>query len=105
MIFINKSDGCGTFKAFVPLKTGKDGKVQIFEKSVKDSDGNEKKVKFLRGEASNTNIDKALERVSPAFIKKMKDTVKGKNVFLEHEHHLLKTVGYVDSTSGNGLIF
>ena len=101
MIFVNKSEGGGTFRAFVPLETDKDGKVIIFEKSVKDGDGKEKKVKFLKGEASNTNIDKALERVSPDFLKKMKDTVKGKNVFIEHEHHLTKTVGYISETGGS----
>jgi hypothetical protein len=99
MILINKTDQ-GDFKAYVPLETGVDGKVKIFEKSVKDGD-EERKVKFLRGEASNTKIDKALERVSPQFIKKMRDTVKGRNVFVEHEHHLLKTVGFVDETDGN----
>lgn len=97
---INKTDK-GEFITYIPLQLGEDGKVRIFEKSIKGSDGVEKTVKFLKGEASNTKIDKALQIVSPEFIKKIKSTIKGINVFVEHEHHLEKTAGYISDVGGD----
>jgi len=86
-----QQDNNGFFKAYIPLKKGEDGKIAIFTKKVGD-----KTVKFLRGEATNTKVDKADERVNKSFILKMKDSILGVNVFAEHEHHLEKTLGFIE---------
>lgn len=93
--FINDGDG-GEFTAYVPLSLNKDGQVNIIEKSIGEGDS-KKIIKYVRGEASNNNVDKANERVSKSFLKKMASTLVGLNVFMEHEHHLTKTLGFIDA--------
>jgi len=90
--YVNNSDDKGLFKAFIPMMTGKDGKVEVFEKTLQ----NGKKVKYLVGEGSNTKVDKAYERVAKSFIQKMATSIKGLNVFVEHEHHINNTIGFIE---------
>lgn len=87
-------DEKGIFKTNIPLSI-EDGKVKIIEKTIGD-----RKVKYLTGEATNNLVDKADERVAKSFMDKMKKSMKGINVFIEHDHHLDNTVGYVDSVDG-----
>ena len=84
------------FKFFIPLMKNMENSF-VFEK--KDNVG--KINYFLKGEASNTKIDKANERVSSNFINKMIRTSLGMNSYIEHEHHTLKTIGYVYSVDGD----
>lgn len=88
------------FKFFVPLMKS-EGASFLFEK--KDDKGGINY--FLKGEASNTKIDKAGERVSSNFIKKMINTALGLNAYIEHEHHTLKTVGYISNVEGDNDTF
>jgi len=92
----NKSTDDGLFKFYIPMKL-KNGKVDVIEKTLDDGI----KRKYLVGEASNTKIDKADERVNKSFIKKMHSTLKDLNVFVEHEHHLEKTIGFINEAGGN----
>jgi HK97 family phage prohead protease len=93
----NNTKDKGFFKALIPLNQ-KDGHIEIFEKEI----GNGLKVKYLRGTATNTQIDKEDERMSKAFVDKIKSTVQGLNVFAEHEHSIEKTVGYIDEVIDEG---
>lgn len=97
---INNNSDDGLFKVFIPLKTDKGGKIQVIEKTV-TIDGNDVQRRFILGEASNNKIDKADERVSKSFLNKMMTSLKGLNVFIEHEHHIFKTVGVVSGTEGD----
>jgi phage head maturation protease len=93
---LNNTNDKGFFKAFIPL-TVKNGKVEIIEKSMGDG----KMCKYLSGVASNTMVDKEDDRMSKAFIAKMKNQMMGLNVFSEHEHSIDKTVGFIDAVSGD----
>lgn len=79
-------DEAGIFKTFILIKN------RVIEKTV---DGAKKK--YLIGEASNSKIDKDDERVAPEFLKKMSGYLTGLNVFIEHEHHIEKTVGIISN--------
>lgn len=92
----NNEGNKGFFKAFIPLSTEND-KVTIFTKELEGG----KQVKFLRGIATNTAIDKQNERMSKSFISKVKESLLGLNVFAEHDYSIDKTVGYVDEVSGD----
>ena len=91
----NKTPDKGLFTAFIPIKLDSSGKPDIIEKTI----GEGQKGKFIVGEASNHSVDKVNDRIGKAFLKKMADTVKGLNVFVEHEHHIDKTIGYISETS------
>jgi len=93
----NNTKDKGFFKALIPLNQ-KNGHIEIFEKEI----SNGVKVKYLRGTATNTQIDKEDERMSKAFVDKIKSTVQGLNVFAEHEHSIEKTVGYIDEVIDDG---
>jgi len=82
--------GTGFFKIFLPLQQ-KEGR-PIF-KATTGSDG---KVR-LTGIGSSSTLDHDGEIMAPAFVKKMAKQAKGLPVFAEHEHHLLSTVGYIES--------
>jgi hypothetical protein len=92
----NTTDDKGLFKAFIPL-VQKNGTF-VIEKSNGDGQPNSY---YLVGEASNTKIDKADDRMSKNFIKSMRKQMIGLNVFAEHEHDIEKTLGYVSNTDGN----
>ncbi len=85
----------GLFKSFIPL-AAENNKVKIFEKELGG-----KTIKFLRGVATNTMIDKEDERMSKNFINKIKSSAMGLNVFSEHEHSIDKTVGFIDEVGGD----
>lgn len=85
----------GLFKSFIPLST-EDNKTKIFTKEIGG-----KTVKYLRGIATNTLVDKENERMSKQFIDKIKQTVLGLNVFSEHTHTIDKTLGFVDEVTGD----
>jgi phage head maturation protease len=85
----------GFFKSFIPLSV-EGNKIKIFEKEVGG-----KSVKFLRGIATNTLVDKEDERMSKNFVSKIKQSAMGLNVFSEHDHSIDKTVGFVDEVSGD----
>src|SRR5574340_321463 len=91
---INTTDK-GFFKTFIPLNE-EHGKTKIFEKKIGD-----KIVKFLRGQGTNTQTDKEEERISKAFVAKIKEKSVGLNVFAEHEHTIEKTLGYIDEAGGD----
>lgn len=93
--FVNNTKDKGFFKAFIPL-IDQSGQNIIIEKEV----GGIKR-KYLQGTASNTQVDKEDERVTKNFIRKMKDGALGLTVFSEHEHHLDKTIGYVEEVGGD----
>lgn len=93
----NNTKDKGFFKALIPLNQ-KNGHIEIFEKEISSG----VKVKYLRGTATNTQIDKEDERMSKAFVDKIKSTVQGLNVFAEHEHSIEKTVGYIDEVIDDG---
>lgn len=86
---MNNTESEGFFKAFIPLK--EENGSSILEKDI----GGIKK-KFLVGEASNTVADKGDDRISKVFIDKMANSVAGLNVFVEHEHHIDNTIGFID---------
>lgn len=85
----------GFFKSFIPLSV-EGNKIKIFEKEVGG-----KSVKFLRGIATNTLVDKEDERMSKNFVSKIKQSAMGLNVFSEHDHSIDKTVGFVDEVGGD----
>lgn len=91
----NNTSDKGFFKAFIPI-TEKNGKTCIIEKEF-----NGVKRKFLTGIATNTQVDKEDERMSKSFISKIKQACLGLNVFVEHEHSIDKTIGYVDEVGGD----
>ena len=93
---VNNTKDKGFFKALIPLNQ-KDGHIEILEKKVGD-----KTVKFLRGVATNTQVDKEDERMSKSFVDKIKKQILGLNVFVEHEHSIDKTVGYVEEVIDDG---
>ena len=93
---INNTKDKGFFKALIPLNQ-KNGHTEIIEKELGGV-----KTKYLRGIATNTQIDKEDERMSKSFIDKIKSTVQGLNVFAEHEHSIEKTVGYIDEVIDDG---
>ncbi len=102
---VNRTTDKGYFKTWIPLEY-ENGSLKIVEKEVTLSkDAEPVKRKFLTGVASNNEIDKENERVSPEFIKKMQDTAVGLNVFLEHEHTLEKTLGVISAAGGDKLNF
>lgn len=92
---MNKENNKGFFKSFIPLSSEND-KIKIFEKQVGG-----KTVKYLRGVATNTLVDKEDERMSKNFVSKIKSTAMGLNVFSEHEHSIDKTVGFIDDVGGD----
>ena len=93
---LNNTEDKGLFKAYIPL-VQKNGSF-IIEKS----DGvDQPKSFYLVGEASNTKVDKADDRMSKNFIKSMKTQLQGLNVFAEHEHDIEKTLGYVSNVDGS----
>lgn len=94
---VNNTKDKGFFKALIPLNQ-KDGHTEIIEKELSAG----VKVKYLRGVATNTQIDKEDERMSKSFVDKIKATVQGLNVFAEHEHSIEKTVGYIDEVIDDG---
>ena len=100
LIIENRKTDLGIFKTWIPFDFEEDGKVAIHEKNIGG-----KKRKYFHGQASNTQIDKENERVSPSFIKKMKDTALGMNVFAEHQHTIEKTLGFVEEVGGSGDVF
>jgi len=98
---LNRASDKGIFKAWIPLEY-EGGTLKIVEKEVTLAKGADPVTrKFLSGVASNTQIDKEDERVSANFIKKMRETAIGLNVFLEHEHTLDKTLGTVSASGGD----
>lgn len=96
VMVVNDTKDKGFFKSFIQLNQ-KDGHIDILEKSVGG-----KTVKFLRGVATNTEVDKEDERMSKSFVNKIKSQILGLNVFVEHEHSIEKTVGYVDEVIDDG---
>jgi len=92
----NNSEDQGIFKAFIPL-VKKNGSY-IIKKS--EGEGMPENY-FLVGEASNTKVDKADDRMSKNFVRSMKAQIQGLNVFAEHEYDIEKTLGYVSATDGN----
>lgn len=97
---VNNCKDKGLFKTWIPLDYDKSG-IKIVEKEVEIEGGEKVKRKFLHGVASNTEIDKEDERVSPEFIKKMQNMAVGLNVFLEHDHSLDKTLGTISASGGD----
>lgn len=96
ILVVNDTKDKGFFKSFIQLNQ-KDGHIDILEKSIGG-----KTVKFLRGVATNTEVDKEDERMSKSFVSKIKQQILGLNVFVEHEHSIEKTVGYVDEVIDDG---
>lgn len=95
-MFVNNTKDKGFFKALIPLNQ-KDGHTEILEKEISG-----RKIKYLRGIATNTQIDKEDERMSKAFVEKIKTSVLGLNVFAEHSHTIDKTVGFIDEVIDDG---
>lgn len=96
VLIVNDTKDKGFFKALIPLNQ-KDGHIEILEKKAGD-----KTIKYLRGIATNTQVDKEDERMSKSFVDKIKQQILGLNVFVEHEHSIEKTVGYVDEVIDDG---
>jgi len=83
------------FKCHIPLQKNEQG-MYLFEKT----EGGKKEY-YLKGEASNTKIDKVNDRVSSSFILKMIKSALGLTVFSEHKHDTEHTVGYISNVEGN----
>lgn len=97
---VNNSESEGFFKAYIPLKEQNGSAIIVKTEGEGD---NAVKSYFLVGEASNTKVDKASDRVTKAFIEKMAGSVSGLNVFAEHEHHIENTLGFIDSATAKAL--
>lgn len=94
----NTTKDKGIFKTYIPLNQ-KDGIVDVLEKKIGGDNGST--VKYLRGTATNTGVDKEDERMSKSFVGKIKKNIVGLNVFWEHEHSIDKTLGFVDDVDGD----
>lgn len=92
----NTTEDKGIFKAFIPMSE-QNGKTSVIEKI--NSGG--LKQKFLIGVATNTQIDKEDERMTKNFINKIRFGCKGLNVFVEHEHSIEKTIGFIEDVGGD----
>ena len=92
--YISKKEGQGKFRIFKALEVDKNG----FIKTFKDKDSGQF---FLKGAATNAVPDKEDEHPSVAFIEKNKSDVVGLNVFLDHDHKVVDTVGYISESGGN----
>jgi len=81
------------FEITFPFVTDKNGKIQTFEKKVGG-----KTVLLLKGEATNTEIDKEDEYVTENFLKKIKAAAEQTRLpaFYEHRRDIEHTIGYVD---------
>jgi cation transport regulator ChaB len=99
LVIENRKRDKGIFKTWIPFDY-EDGKVLVQEKSIGG-----KKRKYFHGQASNTQIDKENEKVNPLFIRKMKDSALGMNVFAEHQHTIEKTLGFVEEVGGSDDVF
>jgi len=81
------------FEVTLPFMTDEKGCVQVFKKEVGD-----KKVFIIKGEATNTGIDKEDEYVTEDFLKKIKADAEQTRLpaFYEHQRTVDGTIGYVD---------
>jgi len=84
----------GFFKMFIPFETEKREGGQFVK--VQERDGK----KFLKGIASNNLMDRDEEAMSVNFVRKMASQLPNLPVFVEHEHHLSTTIGFVSAAKG-----
>ena len=92
--YIATKEDQGKFHFFKALEVDKNG----FVKTFKDEKTGQF---FLKGAGTNTIPDKEDEHPSVAFIEKSKSNVLGLNVFLDHDHKVKDTVGFISEVGGN----
>jgi|ETNvirenome_6_85_1030632.scaffolds.fasta_scaffold00189_29 HK97 family phage prohead protease len=56
---------------------------------------------FIEGKASDTSIDLEDDRMGPEFIKTMRETAVGLNLYVDHDHTLDKTIGVIVESDGD----
>lgn len=78
----------GFFKVWLPFDEDHAARIEKGDKGKK----------FLVGIASSSSIDRDGEIMAPEFVRKMAKQAPGLAVFIEHQHHLSESIGYVESS-------
>jgi len=93
-IYTSTKKDQGRFQFYAALVTDENGLIKTFK------DPKTGQV-FLKGKATDTTVDKEYEHPGVAFIETNKDLVLGKNVFCDHDHKIVDTVGFVSDVGGD----
>jgi len=89
-----------SFKCFMPIAT-EEGSNRTKLTIEKSADGKGIKNVWLEGTASNTKVDREMERMTSSFVQKMASTAQGLTVFNDHKHDLDNAIGHIVESGGD----